>query len=943
MKKSNLAILALMVALVTSCSNSKDGGSGVVELINTADYSLALSEPRIQMKQGDFFALQINIEGAVENLDVDLEISGLPNGLTGAFSGMNSDSMRRLDLAADGNAEPGSHSVIVTGSTGDKKAQARLVIEVSSEPFTLSIDNTIVEPLDMLTGESLAVVEDANGWQSVFILDQVLYSPTDNTALEDFLSTYSAVIVDSDVVPIPPEGSGITMDPEYLEATQYTLSLGDANFSLDTAERDGRSAGLTGAARVSSQKGAELLALIIRESSLGKNISPNFVGSVNSTSGLMNSTQEHPTTGAGFDDAFNYSYFGITGAKTNVLKAFQYIDQNPPARKARVAIIDGGFWLDPAGNPMSAIGPDSDFPATPLQYDFVSDDYIADGINLASCSGGSTCNYHGNNTASTAVGKINNQYGGAGTGGSLAEPMLFKTNLNWGQVSRAIRTAVAWGTDVISMSFGMECDNVFCDGYFDGNLYPALRNARDNGVVMVAAAGNAEQNTHSVPCKANEDVICVGALADNANTAIWYSNFGPYVDIWAPTNIIVQPNGDTTPSLASSGGTSTSAPFVAGIAAMIKAYQPTLTSRDVNNILRSTAWRDSSDRKVTHYVNAWSALLEGLLSLDAINTPPVISIENAGGVVIPEAGITVPFNRDITLIMRADDFESGFPCALCVSSMTWAPAPDFGGTQTATYRFDTPGEYRVTAQAQDREGLVGSHTALIIARNSLPVGYIEMPTSGTEVPLGASLRLVGFGLDDNEGPGPEAGRIDQVCVWTSSYSGDTDFPITGCDVNASFDSIIGERNVFLNVTDPQGSESLRVSASVVVVAPPANPGPGANINITPHNYLDNADYYIGNQVIVAFGSASSDPDTPFTYQWTATSLVGNTNSEYAGPVVIGTTQNLNWVPHDTAGLFDMGTSCYTGQRARIQLRVTDSLGNTGIAATKLVRIYCFFG
>lgn len=157
------------------------------------------------------------------------------------------------------------------------------------------------------------------------------------------------------------------------------------------------------------------------------------------------------------------------------------------------------------------------------------------------------------------------------------------------------------------MSFGGECDNIFCDFYFEFNLYPALRNARDNNVVSVAAAGNNGWNTNSVPCK-GDAVICVGALESDSNTAIGYSNFGRIVEIWAPTDIPVQPNGQTTPNLANHNGTSASAPFVAGVVAIIKAYSPDMSSDTVLDLLRNTAWRDSPDPKVTHYINAYAAV-----------------------------------------------------------------------------------------------------------------------------------------------------------------------------------------------------------------------------------------------------------------------------------------------------------------------------------------------
>jgi hypothetical protein len=104
----------------------------------------------------------------------------------------------------------------------------------------------------------------------------------------------------------------------------------------------------------------------------------------------------------------------------------------------------------------------------------------------------------------------------------------------------------------------------------------------------------------------------VGAMGDDlgndTNTRISYSNYGQYVDIWAPTNILTMPDSDSSPNLAIHGGTSASTPFVAGIAAMLKAFNPSLSSSQVRDIFKSTAWTDSPDPKVTAYVNAFAAL-----------------------------------------------------------------------------------------------------------------------------------------------------------------------------------------------------------------------------------------------------------------------------------------------------------------------------------------------
>jgi hypothetical protein len=477
------------------------------------------------------------------------------------------------------------------------------------QSFSYSVDPALTPSPQVRAGKTLAAAKSAGGLVHLFIEDEILIRPKDDAELQGFLQRTGGTVIGDDRVPEPPPGSGIQLRPEDRVPTLYVVRVDPTRFSLEGFEANAQRAGLRGATVFSGERAARLLAGIVGERVRGLKVSPNFVAE---PADILFRTEEHPLgSGGSFEDALSYPFFSDTGSRSSVALMFQLIAASPPPpeRRARVAIIDGGFWLDRYGVSLS-----SDLPGTPWQYDFTSNDYYdyyADGTNPVPCSGGSPCPWHGTGAAHVAVARLNNRYGAAGTGGQVADAILFKTSFDWGQVSAAIRTAVSWGADVISMSFGAICGDSFCDDFFESNLYPALREARDK-VVLVASAGNDGGSADGkVPCKA-ADVICVGALADGSNQAIGYSNSGPSVDIWAPTNIRAvygsAPSGPVP--TATFGGTSASAPFIAGIAAALKAYNPSLTSAQVNEILRRTAWTDSTDPKVSHYVNAYRALRE---------------------------------------------------------------------------------------------------------------------------------------------------------------------------------------------------------------------------------------------------------------------------------------------------------------------------------------------
>lgn len=479
----------------------------------------------------------------------------------------------------------------------------------STGTFKYNIDSALTPQPEIVAGATLAAFAGSGGKPTKFIVDEVLVTTFDAAALNDFVARSGGTIISSDEVPNPPLGSSIVVKGTQTP-TFYVVKIDPAKFSTDGVEAAADKVGLQGELVVSSDAASQVIAGIIKErANSDLNVAPNAVGDATA---IVFSSAERDLGSGTREDGLGYPYFQNTGSKTGVKQMMQLVAQNPPARRSSVAIIDGGFWLDSSGNSLSA-----DLPAHPTQYDFVGDDYIADGENPTGCSGGSSCPWHGTGAAHTATGSFNNSFGSAGTAGQVADPMLFKTRLfEIGGVARSIRTAVAWGADVISMSFGIACDNFFCDWVFEDNIYAALRNARDSGVVMTAAAGNDDGNNANghIPCKSAENVICVGALQDGSNTRFhvdgwWGSDYGSAVDIWAPTNIMAVYGGSGGPAEGGSfGGTSASTPFVAGIAAVMRAYNASLTSAQIEDALRTTGWADSPDGNVGRYINAFAAV-----------------------------------------------------------------------------------------------------------------------------------------------------------------------------------------------------------------------------------------------------------------------------------------------------------------------------------------------
>lgn len=157
-------------------------------------------------------------------------------------------------------------------------------------------------------------------------------------------------------------------------------------------------------------------------------------------------------------------------------------------------------------------------------------------------------------------------------------------------IALAIRYAVDNGAKVINMSFGKS---------YSPNaewVYDAIKYAAEKDVLLVHAAGNDggdidtdENFPNDSKDKINEfadNVITVGAMTRHYDERLVasFSNYGKKnVDVFAPGLEIYS----TFPkdSYESIQGTSMASPEVAGVAALIRSYYPTLTASQVKNII----------------------------------------------------------------------------------------------------------------------------------------------------------------------------------------------------------------------------------------------------------------------------------------------------------------------------------------------------------------------
>jgi Subtilase family len=616
-----------------------------------------------------------------------------------------------------------------------------------TQPVALAVDPGLAPEPAALTDSGLgprplAAVVDAEGIRSVFVENEVIFTGS-AADLSSFLSRFGGTVISStEDVPLPP-GLEPPANLPPAPPVSHVIRLDPSAFPRSGLAADAARLGLGGRAAVSSEAAAGLLALVASQVSEGLAIGPNFVSA--SHGYIYSSTEETIPVPSDGNDAFGWNE--LKAPVTGVTRAWQFIAAHGFARRVRVAIIDGGFWLDSNGNPLTDANGRSDLTGIVFQHDFVGNRFSADGMNPNSCTGGTPCPWHGNNSVSVALGRLDNQAGAAGTGAQVADPILAKVDGSDGTVKWAVRTAVRAGAEIISMSFGGGC-NVWCRIGRSLNGYKsALQFALDSHVLLVASAGNnnadATEN-HVWPCQFS-GVYCVGALNDGSiNSGKGYSNFGSTVNIWAPTDIHAMPNGATAPKLDTHTGTSASAPYVAGVAAMLKAINPGLDGNGLKSTLSSTALPVTGDPKVTLVIRPFEAVAA---AAGGYRLAPDVRITSPDDGSTFQSGTFTP----VTFSAFASDVQDG-----PLTNVVWTSDVDgplgSGTINNIDFTNLPEGLRHVTASATNGAGVTGSATIAVtitfVHRGPQPT--LTWPQPSAQLVPG-TYELVGFAPSTDPG------------------------------------------------------------------------------------------------------------------------------------------------------------------------------------------------
>ncbi len=410
-------------------------------------------------------------------------------------------------------------------------------------------------------------------------------------------------------------------------------------------------------------------------------------------------------------------------------------------------------------------------------------------------------NGHGTHVAGIAAAVTDNGIGIAGMSwGARIMPVrvLGEQGTGWtSDIASGITWAYQRGADVINLSLGSESDS--------RTVRDAVENAHNAGALLVAAMGNYSTDAPFYPA-AYPDTLAVSATDYDDNLA-YYSNYGSHCDVAAPggelfvdnftrgiystlptnTGFYLHTQYGYLPHYDYLQGTSQATPFVAGLAALIRSIDDTLTQNEVQQAIKETA--------VDIGILGWDVQfghgrIDARAALDLVNlpdAPALADITNPGS----DGDYLVDWNdvdRAVTYVLEEDDHE-GFSSPMIIAN-------------TATSSFSVQNQ------------LPGFWAYRVRAVNASGSGPWSNVASVGVVPVAPT-------LDEVQTLAPDAYRLS----WTHAHGAQT-YRLTEAD-NLAFTGAVtrylGPSQAYTVTGQPSGTWYYRVEAGGVVgFSPPSD-------------------------------------------------------------------------------------------------------------------------
>lgn len=275
----------------------------------------------------------------------------------------------------------------------------------------------------------------------------------------------------------------------------------------------------------------------------------------------FNDVSNHHTVSTTEADPKRYLMAQTTPYGIPMVQADQLFQNNLSARK--VCVIDTGYNL---GHPDL---PDQNNGATGVANNGSVGNWYNDG------------NGHGTHVAGTIAALANNEgVVGVYPGVDIHTVKIFNDSGNWTFASDligGIQQCADAGANVVNMSLG--------GGSSSTTEANAMQGFNDQGIMLVAAAGNDGNSTFSYPAS-YDAVVSVAAVGSNESHAS-YSQYNSQVELAGPGTSVQSTYPTNT--YASLSGTSMATPHVAGVAALVWSFFTQCSDDQIRAALQATA------------------------------------------------------------------------------------------------------------------------------------------------------------------------------------------------------------------------------------------------------------------------------------------------------------------------------------------------------------------
>ena len=293
---------------------------------------------------------------------------------------------------------------------------------------------------------------------------------------------------------------------------------------------------------------------------------------------------------------------------------------------------------------------------------------------------------------------------------------------SYDDIADGIIWAADQGADVINLSLGGPTDLQV--------LQDACEYAWNKGVLIVVAAGNEESSQPSYPAAYD---VCISVSATTSQDGLAsYSNYGSTIDIAAPGGDSDDFNGDGYDDMilqntfGSSGegyyfyaGTSMAAPHVAGVAALVKGVNPSISNTELRVLLETSAEDIGAPGKDDLFGNglldAYAAVLAAGSS-EPINQPPVADFAFVtDGLQVQYTDLSL--DADGSVVARSWDFGDG----------TGSEQSD------PVHLYSSPGTYSVSLIVTDDQSAEDRRTtAVTVLDGELSMSVADISLSKTQ-------------------------------------------------------------------------------------------------------------------------------------------------------------------------------------------------------------------